>query len=91
VTCKSVIRHHHRLNKCKGKLVSGTVKFTTTGKIVHATISRRGVVYASGESVPAAGGGSMLVLNDRRRLAPGGYTLTLRTRNGASRERLSVD
>jgi hypothetical protein len=93
VTCRTVVHHHHRRRfsmTCKGRLVSGTVKFTATGKIVHATVSRGGVVYASGESVPAAGGGSMLVLSDRRRLRRGGYTLTLRRRHGTHRERVTI-
>lgn len=57
VTCKTVTKKvGHRLrkvNKCSGRIVSGTVKFTTTGTVVHATLARRGVVYATGTSVPA--------------------------------------
>jgi hypothetical protein len=90
VTCKTLLKHHHKVQKCKGKLVSGTVKFTATGKIVHATVARGGVIYAAGESVPAAAGGSMLVLNDRRRLKRGSYTLTLRSRHFVRRMTITV-
>jgi hypothetical protein len=90
VTCKTVIKHHHKVHRCKGKLVSGTVNFTATGKLVHATVSRGGVMYASGESVPAAGGGSTLVLKDRRRLRRGSYTLTLRSREVVRRITIAI-
>ncbi len=53
-----------KVRKCSGRLVSGTVKFTTTGAQVHATISRGRFVYATGASVPASGGGRLLVLSD---------------------------
>jgi hypothetical protein len=90
VTCKTVVRHHHKRQRCHGRLVSGTVKFTATGKIVHATVSRHGIVYARGQSVPAAGGGSLLVLNDTRRLKRGNYALMLRSRHGTSRTRITI-
>ena len=86
ITCKTVTKrvkgHLRKVQRCTGKLVSGTVKFTTTGAVVHATLSRRGVVYASGASVSVAGGRSLLVLNDRHRLSRGSYLLTLRRRGG---------
>lgn len=90
VTCKTVMRHHHKKQRCKGRLVSGTVKFTASGKAVHATVSRGGVVYARGQSVPAAGGGSLLVLNDTRRLKRGSYTLTLRSPRRTRRVRVTI-
>ena len=84
ITCKTKIKkvqgRQRKVRKCRGRLVSGTVKFTTTGTAVHATVSRHRVVYATGVSVPAAGGGSLLVLNDTRRLVRGGYTLAVRSR-----------
>jgi uncharacterized protein DUF1573 len=86
IMCKTVVKtvhgHRHKAQKCTGRLVSGTVKFTTSGKLVHATLSRRGRVYALGESVPAAGGDQLLVLNDIRRPGRGSHTLALRSRQG---------
>ncbi len=85
VTCKTVIHkakgHRRTVEKCTGRLVSGVVKFTTTGAIVRATVSRAGVVYAHGASVPTVGGGSLLVLREARHLTRGTYTLTLRRRH----------
>jgi hypothetical protein len=63
-------------------LISGTVKFTTAGASARATLSRNGVVFASGASLPSASGSSMLVLNDRHPLRSGSYTLSVRTRHG---------
>ena len=62
--------------KCTGKLVSGTVKFTSTGKVVKATMSRGGHIYASGvvRMGTAATEGTLRL---RRGLARGRYTLTL--------------
>ncbi len=62
--------------KCTGKLVSGTVKFTSTGKIVKATLSRAGRIYASGV-VRMGTAGTEGTLRLRRGLARGRYTLTL--------------
>lgn len=36
------------VQKCTAKLVTGPVKFTVAGKIVNATLSRAGHVYATG-------------------------------------------
>lgn len=86
VTCKTVVKkvhgHRRKVNKCSTRLVSGTVKFTTTGALARASISRQGVIYATGASVPTGHGGSELLLNDRRRLRHGSYTLTERYRRG---------
>jgi hypothetical protein len=86
VTCKTVTKkvkgRLHKVNQCSAKLVSGTVKFTTMAAVVHATLSRGGVIYATGARVPAAGGGSLLVLGDSRHVSAGAYTLTLRVRRG---------
>jgi hypothetical protein len=79
---KIVARGHRKVRvtrqACSTKTVSGTAKFTATAASEHATLSRGGLVYASGG--PGATGG--LVLRARRALAPGAYTLTLRTRRG---------
>ncbi len=72
VTCKTVKGKQH----CTTKLVSGTVKFTTTGSAGQATLSRRGVVYAAGTARTAHGSMSLRLLPVRS-LRPGRYTLTL--------------
>ena len=72
VTCKTVKGKQH----CTTKLVSGTVKFTTSGLAARATLSRHGVLYASGAARTAHGRVS-LRLAPVRRLGPGKYTLTL--------------
>ena len=77
VTCTKVKGKQH----CRTKLVSGTVKFTTTGLAAQATLSRHGVVYAAG-TVRAAHGRMSLRLLPVRRLRPGRYTLTLISGHG---------
>ncbi len=84
VTCKTVKGKQH----CTTKLVSGTVKFTTTGSAAQATLSRQGVVYAAGTARTAHGSMSLRLLPVRS-LRPGRYTLTLI--NGTGRhERIST-
>jgi hypothetical protein len=56
-------------------VISGTATFTTTQ--AHASLSRRGVLYATGR-VTSAG----LVLDAVRRVRAGRYTLTLTWREG---------
>jgi DNA-binding beta-propeller fold protein YncE len=72
VTCKKVAKKQ----KCTAKLVSGTVRFTTSGGPSQATLSRHGVVYAAGMARTASGRISLRLLAVRR-LQPGKYTLTL--------------
>jgi hypothetical protein len=94
VTCtthtKTVIRHHKKVKvkqqKCSAKLVSGPVTFTTSGAAAHATLSRRGVVYATGS---ARDGRTRLVAG--RPLRPGRYTLTLASARGRSRSVVMID
>jgi hypothetical protein len=85
VSCKSVTKlvkgHRRAVQQCTTKLVSGTVKFTATGSVMHATISRRGVRYAAGTSIATASGGLRLVLSDQRPLRRGRYLLTLHGRH----------
>jgi hypothetical protein len=64
---------------CQGKLVSGTVTFTTSGGASTASISRAGRVYAAGDVVT---GTHELELKRLRPMARGHYTLTLRYRSG---------
>jgi HYDIN/CFA65/VesB-like, Ig-like domain len=71
-----------KLQRCAGKLVSSTVKFTVTGASDQATISRGRVVYATGTSLPLGSGRSLLLLTEQRTLEHGGYTLTLRAHHG---------
>jgi hypothetical protein len=86
ITCKTTIQkvrgRTRRFQKCKSRLVAGTVIFTTVSSSVPATISRRGVIFATGASLPTSGGGTVLVMANRRALHFGSYTLTLRTRRG---------
>ena len=72
VTCKKVKGKQH----CTTKLVSSTVKFTTAGLAARATLSRHGVVYATGTARTARGRMS-LRLTPLRKLQLGKYTLTL--------------
>jgi hypothetical protein len=84
VVCKQVkVKKHGKgkkgkktEQKCTGKLVSGTVKFTSTGKVVKGTLSRDGRIYASG-MVRMRSAGTEGTLRLRRALTPGHYTLTL--------------
>lgn len=84
VTCSTVTKtvHGHRqtAKRCKAKLVSGTVKFTTAQSRFRAALSRLGEVYATGTGISATRA-QALVLTTRRQLTRGSYTLTLRTRH----------
>jgi hypothetical protein len=73
------------VQKCSTRLISGTVKFTAASRDVGATVSRAGVRYATGLAVPTGPGRWQLVLDDRRILRPGRYTLTLTTHHGHRR------
>jgi hypothetical protein len=77
VTCRTVNGKRH----CTTKLVSGTIKFTATGSAAQATLSRRGVVFASG-SARSTRGRMSLWLVPLRILRPGKYTLTLISGDG---------
>jgi hypothetical protein len=68
--------------KCSGKLVSGTGRFTIGGAAAQATISRKHTVYATGVSVSTANRGLPLVVTDLRPLRRGRYTLTLQSHHG---------
>jgi hypothetical protein len=76
--------------KCTGKLVSGTVKFTITGKTVHATLSRSKRVVASGTIVSGRARTEGLFVVSRR-VGTGWYTLTtMRNRRVLSRRSVRV-
>jgi len=72
VTCTTV----KGKQRCTTKLVSGTVKITTTGSAAQATLSRHGIVYAAGTARLARGRMSLRLLPVRR-LRSGTYTVTL--------------
>lgn len=75
ITCTVSTVKGKSVRKCTGKLVSGTVKFTTTGGLVHATLSRGHVVFATG-TAKIERGVPRLRLSPRRALRPGRYTVT---------------
>ena len=81
-TVKKVRSHGHTrkttIEKCSARLVSGTVKFTLHRGGVHASVSRAGIVYATGTAVAVGHGRWQLLLQQRRRTPAGSYTLTLR-------------
>jgi hypothetical protein len=85
VTCTTVKGKQH----CTAKLVSGAVKFTTTGQIARATVSRHGVVYAAGTARIVHGHTSLRLLPVRR-LRTGKYRLTLISGTGRN-ERISSE
>ncbi len=96
VTCKLVTKrvngHTHKVQKCSGRLVSGRVKFTVSGAGFGATVSRHGIVYASGVSISSGHGRRELILSHLRGALRGRYVLTLRQhghRHGSSR-RVSI-
>jgi virginiamycin B lyase len=83
VVC-TVQKNHKK--KCTTKLVSRVVKFTSTAGDVGASISRAGVIYATGLGIPTGHGHWQLVVTHRiRTLRSGRYTLTLRTLQGHRR------
>jgi hypothetical protein len=77
VRCKTVKGKQH----CTTKLVSGTIKFTAIGLAAQATLSRHGVVFASGSAL-ATRERMRLRLVPLRRLRPGKYILTLISGSG---------
>jgi hypothetical protein len=78
-------KHTTKVQKCSTRLVSGTVKFMIDSDDLAATLGRAHRVYATGVAVPTAGDRWQLVLNDKRVLRPGRYSLTLRTLHGQRR------
>ncbi len=85
VTCKTVTetkkvhrkRKKVKVEKCTGKLVSGKVKFTVTGSIMRATLSRGDRVYAAGSMAVQRGVARSGVMTLERALARGSYRLVL--------------
>ena len=87
-TTKTIKVHGHQRHvsqqDCTTKLVSGPVKFTTSAR-TSATITRAGVVYATGYL-----SGSRLVLVARRATRPGRYTLTERRGRVTTRQEVTI-
>ena len=69
------------VEKCTTKVVSGSITFTTTAAD-RASLTRRRVVYATGEVLGTGHGVSELLLAPVRTLRPGRYTLTTRAHVG---------
>jgi hypothetical protein len=82
---KKVARKRHKARaqaiNCTVVPSSGTVNSGGAG-FALATLSRGGVVYATGTSSKTVRGRLRLVLTELRPLLPGRYTLTLRQRHG---------
>jgi hypothetical protein len=81
VTCKTVTRNPKTKRVCTTKLVTGPVKFTTAATDERASLSRHGVIYATGYARQTRAGMRTWLLAARR-LARGRYTLTLTSRPG---------
>ena len=85
ITCKTVTetkkvhgkRKKVNVEKCTGKLVSGKVKFTVTGSIMRATLSRDNRVYASGSMAVQGGTARVGVMRLKRTMNRGSYKLVL--------------
>ncbi|MBV9607881.1 MAG: choice-of-anchor D domain-containing protein [Solirubrobacterales bacterium] len=88
VTCKpltSAQRRNGKTQQCTAKRVVGSVTFTAGAAKTRATISRGRVVYGTGSATSRGARGWQLVINARRALRSGMYTLTLRTGRGPAR------
>jgi hypothetical protein len=85
VTCRTV----KGKQRCTARLVSGTVKFATVGQSARATLSRHGVVYATGTARTVRGLMSLRLLPVHR-LRPGRYTLML-IRGTGRHKRISTE
>ena len=89
VTCRTIAetvggkkhKAKRRAQKCTGRRVRATVNVTVSVSSGRATISRGRVVYATGTSLTLGDGRWLLLLTEKRRLEPGRYTLTLRSRH----------
>lgn len=83
-TIVTINRHRQTVSRqrCTSKLVSAPVTFTVANGTA-VTLSRAGIVYASGRAA-----GRRIVLAAHRAVRPGRYTLTLR--RGAQRRRQDV-
>lgn len=67
--------------KCSTRLVSGVIKFQLDGDD-FVTVMRKHIVFATGAAIHTGHGHLQLMLQPRRKLAPGNYTLKLKSRHG---------
>ncbi len=86
LSCELTSKRKHRsptpiAEVCKDKVVRGTVKFTVEGASTRAKLVRKAKVFATGAQVATPHGGSEIVLNEKRALRTGVYTLILRHRH----------
>ncbi len=72
-------RGRHAKLVCSTRIISGVVTFTIGSHAIAASLSRAQIVYASGVGVATDAGRWQLLLQDRRTLRRGSYTLTLRS------------
>jgi hypothetical protein len=70
VTCKVITRHHKKRKTCTTRTITGTATFTTA--IARATLTRNGIVYATGTATR-----TRLTLHATRPVPPARYTLLL--------------
>ena len=70
VTCKQITKNHRTETTCTTKLINNNAQFAA---IERATLTRRHIVYASGNTR-----NGHLIMRSRRRLTAGRYILTLK-------------
>jgi hypothetical protein len=70
VTCTVTRRHHKKHKTCMTRTITGTATFTKS--IAHATLTRNGIVYATGIATP-----TRLTLHATRQVPAARYTLIL--------------
>jgi virginiamycin B lyase len=74
MTCTVTRRHRHTISECRGRAVSGNVKFTSAAQ---ANLTRGRRTYATGAGARLDRDTVELVLRELRPVRPGRYTLTL--------------
>ncbi len=76
ITCeRATSKHGHIAQTCKTSGTSSPIKFALTGVKLSAVLSRGSVTYATGFAF--GGSRTRLVLNPRRPIGKGAYTLTI--------------
>jgi hypothetical protein len=80
VTCTTIKRHGTSHQRCTAHLGSRPVTFGTGAD--RASVSRGGLLYATGVNLATRRGRSRMLLAELRPLRAGRYTLTLRARRG---------
>jgi hypothetical protein len=87
ITCeRATSKHGHIAQTCKTSGTSSPIKFALTGVKLSAVLSRSSVTYATGFAF--GGSRTRLVLNPRRPIGKGAYTLTIN--RGGKRVRETV-